>query len=374
MGEYYIVRHGLAENEMVVTRGAFKLDADLQIKAKPSMMNPESLDSTKKKLEISTDFRVGLDPVYQAYLRAAKALADDDVPKARQQIKRLLAAVDGVNSRLLDDEARKYWQYYKNHILFAAYDTLDGRDTADTRQSFGGLSQAMVHLVQGFGHALPKLMYQLRCATALDHQGADWLQLGREIANPYLGSTKPRCGEQVASFKSQAPLDVPDAFRKRLGVVYGPYLQLQEALADDRLPDAVAAWGAIRSALDTIDTQGLGAREEQAWQETRQRLAQDLDAERRGAEIDEVRKRFEALSTTMLDMVEAFGHVRDGPLSKAFCPMAFGNKGAAWLQAGSKIANPYFGHKMLRCGDVKRTFPAAAGTPAKNNPAREELK
>lgn len=39
-GDYYIVEQGLAEGEQVVTKGAFKIDADLQIQAKPSMMSP----------------------------------------------------------------------------------------------------------------------------------------------------------------------------------------------------------------------------------------------------------------------------------------------------------------------------------------------
>jgi Cu(I)/Ag(I) efflux system membrane fusion protein len=40
-GDYYIVRSGLAEGEIVVTNGNFKIDSALQILAKPSMMNPE---------------------------------------------------------------------------------------------------------------------------------------------------------------------------------------------------------------------------------------------------------------------------------------------------------------------------------------------
>ena len=41
-GDFYVVSSGLAEGERVVTRGAFKLDAELQIHAKPSMMSMES--------------------------------------------------------------------------------------------------------------------------------------------------------------------------------------------------------------------------------------------------------------------------------------------------------------------------------------------
>ena len=40
-GDFYLVKKGLAEGERIVTQGAFKLDAELQIRAKPSMMMPE---------------------------------------------------------------------------------------------------------------------------------------------------------------------------------------------------------------------------------------------------------------------------------------------------------------------------------------------
>ncbi len=40
-GDYYVVASGLVEGERVVTEGNFKIDSALQIRAKPSMMNPE---------------------------------------------------------------------------------------------------------------------------------------------------------------------------------------------------------------------------------------------------------------------------------------------------------------------------------------------
>lgn len=42
-GEYYVVRDGLHEGERVVTKGNFKLDAELQIRAESSMMMPEEV-------------------------------------------------------------------------------------------------------------------------------------------------------------------------------------------------------------------------------------------------------------------------------------------------------------------------------------------
>lgn len=40
-GDYYIVESGLEEGEIVVIYGNFKIDSELQIQAKPSMMNPQ---------------------------------------------------------------------------------------------------------------------------------------------------------------------------------------------------------------------------------------------------------------------------------------------------------------------------------------------
>lgn len=40
-GNYYIVKEGLSEGEIVVTKGNFKIDSALQIQAKPSMMSPD---------------------------------------------------------------------------------------------------------------------------------------------------------------------------------------------------------------------------------------------------------------------------------------------------------------------------------------------
>ena len=42
---YFVVIDGLKENELVVTNGNFKIDADLQIRGKPSMMNPQGAES-----------------------------------------------------------------------------------------------------------------------------------------------------------------------------------------------------------------------------------------------------------------------------------------------------------------------------------------
>ncbi|MFO7898316.1 MAG: hypothetical protein R6V58_04560, partial [Planctomycetota bacterium] len=40
------------------------------------------------------------------------------------------------------------------------------------------------------------------------------------------------------------------------------------------------------------------------------------------------------------------------PVYKLHCPMAFNNRGADWLQPKKAVRNPYYGSKMLTCGEV----------------------
>ena len=39
---------------------------------------------------------------------------------------------------------------------------------------------------------------------AFDGKGADWLQQGTEISNPYFGAAMPRCGDIVDTIEAAA--------------------------------------------------------------------------------------------------------------------------------------------------------------------------
>jgi hypothetical protein len=44
--------------------------------------------------------------------------------------------------------------------------------------------------------------------------------------------------------------------------------------------------------------------------------------------------------------------IKNAGIYHEYCPMAFNEKGAYWLSDESEIKNPYFGKKMLECGEV----------------------
>jgi Cu(I)/Ag(I) efflux system membrane fusion protein len=166
------------------------------------------------------------------------------------------------------------------------------------------------------------------------------------------------------------PIDVPDEFRLALDTIYDCYLSLQTALADDRLDEARQALDALRPSVVDADTRMLPQRTLRAWEDAVAGIQAALDGDPKTAEMEGLRKRFEPISATLLGLVDAFGHTREAALYRAFCPMAFNNRGAAWLQAEKKIANPYFGHQMLRCGEIQREFPPVAAAVSQDE--REE--
>jgi len=60
---------------------------------------------------------------------------------------------------------------------------------------------------------------------------------------------------------------------------------------------------------------------------------------------------FSTISSAIYGLVKAAG-LKNVAIYQEHCPMAFNEKGANWLSDDIDIKNPYFGKKMLECGEV----------------------
>lgn len=72
-------------------------------------------------------------------------------------------------------------------------------------------------------------------------------------------------------------------------------------------------------------------------------------------ELEKKRESFEMVSNAFYDMVRVIKPT-GATIYYQYCPMAFNDKGAYWLSNADSIMNPYFGKKMLTCGEVKETL------------------
>lgn len=71
----------------------------------------------------------------------------------------------------------------------------------------------------------------------------------------------------------------------------------------------------------------------------------------KGEDIEMQRAHFDGISDAMFAVLQD-AKLRNGGVYRQHCPMAFDDKGAYWLSAESEIKNPYYGKKMLECGEV----------------------
>jgi len=69
-------------------------------------------------------------------------------------------------------------------------------------------------------------------------------------------------------------------------------------------------------------------------------------------DLEAKRKSFQMISDNMYDLVRTVRFDKE-TVYHQFCPMAFNDAGAYWLSRSADIKNPYFGKKMLTCGEVK---------------------
>lgn len=71
--------------------------------------------------------------------------------------------------------------------------------------------------------------------------------------------------------------------------------------------------------------------------------------------IEGMRGVFEDISGMTYQLIKTIG-LKNKTVYRTYCPMAFDDKGAYWLSNSAAIRNPFFGHKMINCGEVKQTL------------------
>lgn len=135
------------------------------------------------------------------------------------------------------------------------------------------------------------------------------------------------------------------------------YLNLKDALANDKGAEAANAAKEIGTALSKIDESALTPEQKKIYYDVKDDIKEH--AEHIGANASNIkhqREHFDILSQDMIDLVKATGS--NTTLYEQFCPMYNNKKGAAWLSQSKDIKNPYYGKEMPDCGEVKEEIKA----------------
>lgn len=150
----------------------------------------------------------------------------------------------------------------------------------------------------------------------------------------------------IALPAGQALAHSPEFTPELTTTLVDPYLGIQQALAKDNLE------GAKKGATDFLAAMKMAPSTGDAKDETDALIA-PAKSITDAADIAAARTAFQPLTQEFSTLLKHMGTTRKTPLYLVHCPMAFGNKGADWVQADKTVTNPYFGASMLRCGSVK---------------------
>jgi len=341
-GNYYLVRHGLEEGELVVTQGNFKIDAEIQIQAKPSMMTPEGsgggghdhggADAQKSTggraaghaMALPGAFTDRVRDLEAAYDQIERAVDQQDINKAKEAFSQFSRALDEVDGSLLIGHARMLW---KELAMLLGNDAFEG---GEVQQMFDA----------------DRLFLELKGTMRRMHD-----QLGTTPG------TQPAI-EHIATSRD---------FQSELAAAWERYLAIQEELAADQFSAAKEAVDLLENALADVNDSQLTGRAKQVWERERASLEKRIATLREAQDIQAMRAAFKPLSEEIGVVAKSFGFGDSVPVFELHCPMAFQNQGAVWYQASDQVRNPYFGSSMLKCADrvekVVRDVPASPDTP-----------
>jgi len=157
----------------------------------------------------------------------------------------------------------------------------------------------------------------------------------------------------------QKPLAVGEhssAFMQSFEKLLTAYIGVKEGLVASDTAKANAAARKMVIAADSLKVDEIQADTNGIIKETARTYMSILSSSAKGlageATIDEKRKEFEMIADHMWQLTRTVKY--DGQkLYWQYCPMAFNDRGAYWMSNEREIRNPYFGDKMLHCGDVK---------------------
>ena len=223
-GDRYVVLEGLHEGELVVTRGNFKIDSELQIRGQPSMMAPQGGGAPTHEHEspgptpaqatsgaqthehaapeppsaqTPSAFSEQLGAVVKVNFELVRWLSGDDPEESRRAATTALQALGKVDASLLDGAHGDIWAPLRQGMQEGLTAMVGEQDFEEMRvPHFEQFSDSLTQAVRVFGTGSVAPVYRAMCPMVKGREGF-WLQANQEVTNPYHGSRMFSCGDIV---------------------------------------------------------------------------------------------------------------------------------------------------------------------------------
>lgn len=169
-------------------------------------------------------------------------------------------------------------------------------------------------------------------------------------------SCKEEKKEDVAPVAKEIPVNEDSEAEKTASTnasdaILENYLKVKDALVADNQEEAASAGKLLVANFQNFDKSQYSSEEQQELTDIIED-AQEHAEHIAESPIDHQREHFDILSKDVIDMIAITGTGKK--LYQTFCPMYNNNKGAQWLSSTKDIQNPYYGSKMMDCGEIQK--------------------
>jgi Cu(I)/Ag(I) efflux system membrane fusion protein len=297
-GDHFIVLSGISEGELVVTSGAFKLDSELQIKARPSMMNPNAGLVERSALNAPGQLAGQWSPLLRYFNSLEAAVKDSDSKAIHLALDRMQHALHVIQHDQLQPKEQALWKEFSmrlNNTLTAA-----GKMPAD---------RTMLATVR----------------NQIDE------------VSKYLGLP--------SKLPAQPDMKTSPQETQAIQQVTTAYLTVSEALSSDKLEEAKTTSDALSQAITRLPDSSL-----------KKSLVEAVTQFQKEEDIKQLRAKFKPISDTLIKLVKQGALDQLGDVYIVHCPMANQGDGADWLSGEPLVKNPYFGSSMYSCGTITDTL------------------
>lgn len=176
------------------------------------------------------------------------------------------------------------------------------------------------------------------------------------------GDSKPTtdtsmAGMDMSGDKSEMPkkIEVNMDFTMQLNSVFDQYIVLKDAFVESDVKKAKQAAQKVQQSLANVDMKLLTGDAHALWMNISGNLNKQIKLVISTGKIEEQRLAFSGFSDQFFKAIKTFG-LMGKTIYYQFCPMAKNGEGAYWLSENIDIRNPYFGQKMIDCGETRETL------------------
>lgn len=158
--------------------------------------------------------------------------------------------------------------------------------------------------------------------------------------------------------KTNVAYSYSEVFSQSVNNTLNAYYNLKDAFVASDTAGVNAAGKELKTLLDSLKLDEVQKNDSLGFSSIYGRPG-DVAAEVTGmlgeSDIEKKRESFEMISNAFYDILRVIKPAGT-TIYYQYCPMAFDSKGAYWLSNADSIRNPYFGKKMLTCGETKETL------------------